>query len=202
MNVTSNQDCPNSSSSILVIIIFIFILIILGVVIWFIVMMRPKNTVPLFGACTHQNDCAPGLVCSTWSLSQTGSVCLEGISGACDMTSDCATGLVCTDKVCVTLPTTTSQPIQTLNFVDPIMLNSSAATLNNNLNTSVLEFNHHVLTNNIINKAPMMQPITSLSQLQSQNVVFAPECYQNVPSKPIVTQWVNSNQLTFAKKKS
>ena len=102
-----------SNNSIIIIITFIFTLAILGLIIWIIILLIPKNNVQLFGHCTHQLDCSTGLVCSQ-TVSNT--VCLNGLAQLCNTDSECAAPLVCSensDKVKVCMVKT--NPIVTLN---------------------------------------------------------------------------------------
>src|SRR4029079_18177668 len=126
--------------------IFIFVLIILGLVIGLIIILLPRTNVQLDQSCTHQSDCAVGLVCSKAPRSLTGTVCLKGLNLECETNSECSTGLVCRDKVCL-LPTGTIA-----------LTIENNLSFNNNISqpeVAQLQFNQ----NNFVNK---MTPITTL----------------------------------------
>lgn len=98
-------------SNSIIIVIFIFMLVILGLIIWIIIIMLPKNNVQLFGKCTHQLDCASGLVCATNPTNTTTTVCLSGLEQSCNTDTECADALVCLEnqdkvKVCTVKPPT------------------------------------------------------------------------------------------------
>src|SRR5688572_9237276 len=92
-----------TTSPIVIILLFIISLTILGLIIWILVIMVPKNNVQLYGNCTHQLDCATGLVCSQRTGST--SVCLNGLEQLCTTDSECASPFVCSEnnniKVCM-----------------------------------------------------------------------------------------------------
>lgn len=155
----------------LVIIIFLCIFIILGLIIWLIIVLVPRENVKLFGKCTHQTECDLGLVCSSSSMAALGTICLGGISQVCTITSDCATGLTCESGVCSALPqqppvvTTIEQPelmfqplVNNVQFIPFAPMIENSLTINNFNKMS----NPQVLT-----------PITSLSALRNNNLVFA-----------------------------
>lgn len=133
----------------IIIIIFFAVLIIIGLIIWIIYMMIPKNTVELFGNCTHQTDCANGLVCSTnKNNNSTQYVCLGGYQQSCGTSSDCAGDLICSNSVCVNKTTTST----------------TTTTFNTTLNTNDIMFNTFV-DPQIYFGVRKMHPITSISQL-------------------------------------
>ena len=142
-----------SNSNIIIIVVFIIILVILGLIIWVIVIMVPKNNVPLFGVCTHQIDCSAGLVCSQSSnITATGTVCLNGLAQTCNMDSDCASSLVClanTDNIKVCMVKT--NPPTTLNTMSNLVFDQSLQNVTfTGTNVQPLQF------------TPKMQPITQV----------------------------------------
>lgn len=137
----------------IIIIIFFAVLIIIGLIIWIIYMMIPKNTVELFGNCTHQTDCVNGLVCSrNKNNNSTQYVCLGGYQQSCGTSSDCAGELICSNSVCVNKTVT-------------------PATIINNSSPVFTTFNNMTDTNITFNTGPRyfgvqkIRPITSISQL-------------------------------------
>jgi len=130
------------NNAILIIVIFICVLLILGLIIGAIIFIVPKQTVPFYGNCTNQNECATGLVCSTVNNKET-FACLRGIDQPCQSNMECGFSLVClTDrKVCSTQPPTMQQTIL-------------EQDLHVSFHQSFQSFNQSV-----------MKPITSLNQL-------------------------------------
>lgn len=131
------------NNNIIIIVIFIATLIIIGLIIWIIYSLMPKQTVGLFGSCTHQTECSSGLICSK-NANNDKLVCLGGIEQPCENNTDCGFDLICNDnKVC-------SQKI--------------TATVNNVNNGNALTM-HPVITFNV-NQSRKITPITSLNQLR------------------------------------
>lgn len=171
--VTTCPPCPTmgGSSTAIVIITFVFILVILGLVIWLVIILVPKTTVALFGACTHQTDCSAGLVCSNWALSVTGTVCLNGVSNVCTINSDCATGLTCQSGVCTSLPLASQVIPNTLSntsLTNNLMFNKIPMTAVNQFTPIPYQSPNYqsIQTQHALS----MQPITSLDQLSDQLV--------------------------------
>lgn len=97
--------------NLLVIFIFIFVLILLGLMIGLIILLLPKSNVQLDGSCTHQTECAVGLVCSAAPRTFTGSVCLKGLLQECETNSECSTGLTCVNHLCSLTGSTGTPPL-------------------------------------------------------------------------------------------
>ena len=179
---------PQSSSA-LVIIIFIFMLALVGLIIWIIIIMIPKNSVGLYGQCSHQQDCSTGLVCGrsiVGAVSPTGTVCLGGIAQPCTIDSECAAPFVCQEnesqnRVCMARsPTGTT--LSTTSF-------ASTSFASTSFGVTPLVFNTQPITQ------PVLQPVTSIQALQpryqSAPIQYQPVQYQPVQSlqfQPQVTQ--------------
>jgi len=143
-----------------IIIIFFGVLIIIGLVIWIIYMMVPKNTAGLFSSCVHQTDCATGLVCSKNTTNQF--VCLGGLQQACSTKTDCAENLICSNNICVSPTGLSSNTLNTLNTLnDNIYFGNSTQNLNPNIFN---QYNPNAFNYQSFSK-PLLKPITSLNQL-------------------------------------
>lgn len=155
-----------TDNPILIIVIFIIILVILGLIIWIVMIMVPKNNVPLFGACTHQMDCGAGLVCSqSANTTVTGSVCLNGLAQPCSVDSDCASTFVClenTDNIKVCMVKT--NPPTILNTMSNLVFDQSTnfTVTNPAVPVSTIQFTQPV--------TPKLQPITSITSVQNRPI--------------------------------
>jgi hypothetical protein len=133
------------NNNIIIIVIFIATIIIIGLIIWIIYSLLPKQTTGLFGTCTHQIECSTGLICSK-NANNDKLVCLGGIEQSCENNTDCGFNLICNDKkVCESAVTAT---VNNLN-------NGNALTMNMD---PVITFN--------VNQPRKITPITSLNQLR------------------------------------